>query len=126
MNLSEFIERNVDAIVDEWAEFARTSLPPARGLSPEELRDHARLLLQHIADDIDRPQSDEDQHEKSRGNRPGNAPEVTETARQDADQRFRQGFSLNEMVAEYRALRASVVRRWTEQLREPASTRWAS
>ncbi|AKJ29260.1 sensor histidine kinase [Caldimonas brevitalea] len=116
MSLSDLIQSHVDAIVDEWAEFAKTNLPTARELAPEELRDHAKLLLQHVASDIRAPQSDSEQHEKSRGNRPSNAPELTATARADAEQRFRQGFTLKEVVAEYRALRASVVRRWFDQL----------
>ncbi|WP_157991422.1 ATP-binding protein [Caldimonas tepidiphila] len=116
MKLSEFIERNVDSIVEEWTEHAQANLPSARGLPPEELRDHTKQLLLHIADDMDTPQSGEDRHEKSRGNRPENAPEITRTAKADADQRFGLGFSLGEMAAEYRALRASVVRRWTERL----------
>lgn len=119
MTLSDFIEREIEAIVDEWSAFAKTSLPPARELSPEELRDHAELLLRHAASDMRTPQSGGEQHEKSRGNRPGNAPELTRMARADAEQRFRQGFSLNEMLAEYRALRASVVRRWTAEIKSP-------
>lgn len=114
MTLSQFISQEIDAIVEEWAEFARENLPPARTLAPQELRDHARKLLLHVAEDMDSPQNSHDRHEKSRGNRPGNAPGITDTARQDAQQRFEQGFALNEVVAEYRALRASVVRRWRE------------
>lgn len=116
MRLSTFIERNTEVIVDEWAEFARSCLPPAKDLSDEDLRDHARQLLQHMARDMEQPQSGEAQHAKSRGNQPGNAPELTEVAKADAEQRLRQGFSLAEMLAEYRALRASVVRRWMESL----------
>ena len=111
MRLSEFIERKVDDIVDEWAEFAQTNIPPARELSPDALRDHAKVLLLHIADDLDTRQSGEEQHQKSRGRRPGNAPQVTKTARQDAKSRFSEGIYLNEMLVEFRAMRASVMRR---------------
>lgn len=45
MTLSQFISQEIDAIVEEWAEFARENLPPARALAPQELRDHARKLL---------------------------------------------------------------------------------
>lgn len=116
MKLTEFVERNVDAIVDERAEFAQANLRPARDLPAGDLRDHAKHLLLRIADDMDTPQKAQDQHEKSRGGRPGNSPDVTSTARADAEQRLRNGFSLNDLVAEYRALRASVVRRWTDQV----------
>ncbi|MGN6527078.1 MAG: RsbRD N-terminal domain-containing protein [Burkholderiaceae bacterium] len=93
MRLSEFMKREADAIVEEWAEFARTCIPVARDLSEVELRDHAKLMLQRMADDMEQPQSDGDKHQKSRGNQPGNAPELTEAARADAEQRLRQGFS---------------------------------
>lgn len=115
MRLSDFIERNIDAIVDEWAEFAQSCLPPAKDLSDEALRDHAKWLLQHMAVDIEQPQSGEQKHKKSRGNQPENAPDLTVAAKADAEQRLRQGFSLAEVLAEYRALRASVTRRWVAQ-----------
>lgn len=116
MRLSEFIRHSIDDVVDEWAEFARSNVPSAEHLGPEELGSYARKLLLHIADDIEARQSASDEYEKSRGKRPDNAPAVTESARQDADQRLRQGFSLMDVFAEYRALRANVVRRWTGQL----------
>ena len=117
MRLSEFIRQELDPIVAEWSEFAKTCIPPARDLSLEDLSDHAKALLQHVADDMEQPQSGQEQHDKSRGNRPENAPRVTEMARKDAEQRFRQGFSLNEMFSEHRALRATVIRRSSEQLK---------
>ena len=116
LKLSTFIQHHLDSIVAEWAEFAQSCLPPAKELSDEALRDHAKLLLQHMAADMDQPQSGEAQHAKSRGNQPGNAPRLTEAAKADAEQRLRQGFSLSEMLAEYRALRASVIRGWLQDL----------
>lgn len=53
MRLSEFIEREIDHMADEWAEYAWTSIPAARNLSPDQLRDHGRQPLLHIADDTD-------------------------------------------------------------------------
>ncbi len=116
MRLAEFIEKTIDDIVDEWAEFAQSSLPPARDLCAADLRDHAKAMLEFIAQDMAEPQSGDQQHDKSRGKLPDNAPGLTRTAKDDAEQRFRQGFTLNEVLAEYRALRASVIRRWREQL----------
>lgn len=116
MKLSAFIQHHIESIVTEWAEFAQSCLPPAKELSDEALRDHAKLLLQHMAADIEQPQTGEAQHSKSRGNQPGNAPLLTEAAKADAEQRLRQGFSLSEMLAEYRALRACVIRGWMQSL----------
>ena len=119
MNIAEFIKQQVERIVDEWVEFARTKLPPAHDFTREELADHAKVLLLAIADDLEHSQGAEDTHEKSQGNKPGNAPEVTRIARDHATQRFEQGFSLDHLVSEFRALRASVIRRWCKQLAEP-------
>lgn len=113
--LAAFSRTAIDEIVEEWAEFARTNIDEAQLLAPEELRDHAHMILTSVADDIERPQSDEAQHQKSRGERPNNAPAVTRAAQQDADERFRQRFPLNAVIAEYRALRASVIRRWSDE-----------
>lgn len=115
MTLTELIQRDVDDIVSEWEQFARTSIPPAQDLSPEELRDHARLLLLAVAADLQTAQGGADQHDKSRGELPDNSPRITETAHQHARHRFEQRFSLDQMLSEVRALRASVLRRWVEQ-----------
>jgi hypothetical protein len=51
MNLSAFMSRNVDAIVDEWESFAKTLLPIAGTMSRLALRDHCRdILLAAVAD----------------------------------------------------------------------------
>ena len=115
MTLAELIRREVDDIVREWEQFARTSIPPAQDLSPTELRDHARLLLLAVATDLQTPQDDADQHDKSRGDLPNNSPEITKTAHAHAQHRFEQRFTLDQMLSEIRALRASVLRRWVDQ-----------
>lgn len=115
MTLAESITRNVDDIVGEWEHFARTTIPPAIDLSPEELRDHARVLLLAIAADLRKAQGDADQHEKSRGELPNNSPEITKTAHLHAEHRFVQRFTLDQMLSEVRALRASVIRRWLDE-----------
>lgn len=115
MTLAESITRSVDDIVGEWEHFARTTIPPAVDLSPEELRDHARVLLLAIAADLRKVQGDADQHEKSRGELPNNSPEITKTAHLHAEHRFVQRFTLDQMLSEVRALRASVIRRWLDE-----------
>lgn len=116
MNLAGYIQREIDLIVEEWEAFARTSIPCARALSVEELKDHARVILLAVVADMRSAQAEQARHDKSRGDLPSNAPQVTETAQKHAQHRFNQGFSLNEMVSEYRALRASVLRRWTQAM----------
>ncbi len=116
MNLAEYIQQEINPLVEEWEAFARTSIPPARMLSVEELSDHARVLLLAVVADMQGAQAKQAKHDKSRGDLPNNSPKVTETAHGHAQHRFDQGFSLNEMVSEYRALRASVLRRWAEAM----------
>ena len=119
MNIGAFIRQQVEPIVDEWVEFAQTRLTPSHGFSREELADHAKVLLLAIADDVGKSQGAQTTHEKSQGNKPGNAPEITRIARDHAAQRYEQGFSFDHLVSEFRALRASVIRRWCKQLKEP-------
>lgn len=113
MTIPDFIEQQVDLIVNEWSEFAGTRLP-SDALTFEELADDARVLLLAIAADMREAQGAQSRHDKSQGNAPGNAPEVTRIARAHAEQRFALGFSLDHLVSEFRALRASVIRRWSE------------
>ncbi|MET0209107.1 MAG: sensor histidine kinase [Burkholderiaceae bacterium] len=116
-DLAAYVVDNVDAIVDEWEAFARTRGIAASTLSSDDLRDHARIVLQAVATDMASQQDAAQQHAKSIGNvlhrRDGDVPR---TCRMHAQHRFEQGFTLSEMVSEYRALRASVIRRWTAEL----------
>ncbi|WP_167784744.1 sensor histidine kinase [Ramlibacter rhizophilus] len=118
MNISAFLNEQVEPIVDEWVVFARSKLPASHQFTRHELADHAKVLLLAIAADMAQAQGGGDQHDKSQGNKPENAPNITRTAREHAEQRFDQGFSLDHLLSEYRALRASVIRRWTQQLQE--------
>ena len=120
MDISDFTEQEVDRIVDEWVAFARTRQPASHVLAREELADHARLLLLSIAADLRNSEGAKARHDKSQGNAPGGAPEITRIAQAHAVQRFKQGFLMDDLVSEFRALRASVIRRWTKQV-EPVN-----
>jgi len=116
VDLARYIKQEIDPIVEEWEAFARSNIPPARDLSVDELRDHARVLLQAVIADMQVEQAGPAQNAKSRGDLPNNSPQVTETSQAHAQHRFAQGFTLNQMVSEYRALRASVLRRFTDAM----------
>lgn len=116
MNLAQIAIEELEAIVDEWVEFARDSGGTSQGMTREALADHAKLLLQAIAADLGRPEGAGGKHDKSQGKTPGGSPDITRIAQDHAAQRFQQGFSLPQLVAEFRALRASVIRRWVAQL----------
>ena len=112
MQLSDFIRENHESIVSEWETFARTLVPAAAGISSSMLRDHAEEILGAVVADMSSVQSSEEQAEKSKGRAahglvggPGTIHAVV---------RIESGFRLDQLVAEYRALRASVLRLWRE------------
>lgn len=111
MRLSEFILSNMEAILVEWERFAKT-LPPGRNLSTVALRNDAERMLHFIAADIETTQTAQQQQDKSEGH----GPEAggSSAAHDHGVQRLGEGFTLNELVAEYRALRASVLRLWLD------------
>ena len=113
---AQFIVQHIDSVVDEFESFARTTGPSAEHLSSRELRDHARIVLEAVAADMARPQSGSVQHERAEGHAQPTFSRVRETACKHAQHRFEQEFTLPQMVSEYRALRASVIRRWSAQL----------
>lgn len=114
VSLADYIRAEAESIVDEFAEFARTHLESAEHLSAVELRDTAAELLSYVADDMDSPQSETERSDKSRGDSPHNSPGLVGEAKSHAQDRLAARFTLNEMVSEYRALRANVVRRWRD------------
>lgn len=112
-----FIVANVDAIVDDFEAFARGAAPAAALLGSAELRDHAKLVLQAVAADMDTDQSMLEQRAKADGDAEASTfSRIQESSRMHAKHRFEQGFTLPEMLSEYRALRASVIHRWTTHL----------
>ena len=79
------------------------------------LRDHALQMLQTIVADLRTPQTRDEQSEKSKGNSDGNEGGADTAAEVHGAGRAGSGFTVGEMVAEYRALRASVIRLWIRQ-----------
>jgi hypothetical protein len=114
MRLAEFIRQDMEAILAEWEAFAATLLPAAAGMTALALRDHAQHILEAVAKDLTTPQTREAQSEKSKGRAPKVAGAPETAAETHALLRARTGFDINQLVAEYRALRASVLRRWMD------------
>jgi signal transduction histidine kinase len=112
VRLAEFIRNNHESIVAEWEAFARSLLSGQGETSALVLRDHANEILDAIADDMESLQSLEEQAQKSKGRgddgRLGGAGKIHATVRIEG------GFRLDQLVAEYRALRASVLRLWRD------------
>jgi len=109
--LSCFIRDNVEPILAEWETFAR-SLPEGAAMNVAALRDHAKEMLLVVAADLERPQSDSAQDEKARGERDAGDTRGATAAQEHGAGRAGSGFTVGEMVAEFRALRASVTRLW--------------
>jgi signal transduction histidine kinase len=83
------------------------------------LRDHASAMLSAIAADLATSQSSHEQSEKSKGLAPTEESAPATAAEQHGAGRAISGFTLEQMIAEYRALRASVIRLWTMDKGEP-------
>ena len=112
-NLADFVRANMDKILAEWETFARTLLPSAATMDSLALRDHAKQILQAIAKDIVTAQSPREQAEKSTDDTSEDLTVQTAAASHGA-LRHTSGFDLRQLVAEYRALRASVLRLWEQ------------
>lgn len=115
MRLADFIEENAKKILDDAEVFARTQVPAGVTLDSTSLRDHLPQIMKAIVLDLRTPQSTEQQQAKSEGRAP--KEEGTESAAASHGRiRARSGFEANQMVAEYRALRATVIRLWATDL----------
>lgn len=106
-----FILENIDEIVAEWEAFARTATPAADTMDSLALRDHARQMLEAMARDIETWQSSDQQEAKSKGLGPVFLGKETAAAAHGA-LRHTAGFDLAQLVSEFRALRATVLRLW--------------
>jgi len=115
MRLHLFIERHMDEILAEWVAFARTLDAGTEELTLLQLRDHAEAILRSIAADIDSRQSNSEQYEKSRGNSPGEGS-ASSAASIHGTQRHQIKFTLAQLSAEFRALRATVLRLWLPRM----------
>ena len=114
MRLHQFIAESSESILAEFEEFARTHTAAGEAMDIAALRDHAGEMLAAIALDISQHQSVEEQELKSKGDAPVPADADSTAAERHGTDRAGSGFTLEEMFAEYRALRASVLRLWTD------------
>lgn len=114
MRLAQFITEDIELILVEWEAFARSLLIGGQEMTSLALRDHATQILQAIALDIEESQTDLAQAYKSKGH--VRIAEATRTAAQTHGAlRYLAGFDLRQLAAEFRALRASVLRLWLQR-----------
>jgi signal transduction histidine kinase len=120
--LADFIRQNQAPIVEEWIEFARTISPASDKMSKLALQDHIVDILGFVADDLESAQTPRERFDKSRGDGPKDGPFSESAAEVHAALRLADGFDIDQMVSEYRALRASVVKLWVAHHPALAST----
>lgn len=113
MRLSQFILSASERIISEWEMFARSCLPAANVMDLEQRRDHLAGMLKTIAIDLDTPQTKHEQREKSIGNDDAHVDSNTAANAHGTD-RAANGYTPEQMVSEFRALRASILRLWSE------------
>jgi signal transduction histidine kinase len=118
LELATFIDEGRVTIVAEWEAFARTLVPAAAQMNPTALRDHADEILSAIVGDMRSRQTDAEQAEKSKGK--GQTQHMEAMGKLHATLRIEAGFKLGQLVSEYRALRASVLRLWEKKGHDPA------
>ncbi len=117
MRLDRFINEQMEAILTEWQGFAETLLPAAGQMTELALRDHARQILQAIALDIKTKQNPQEQLDKSQG-LATDEDTIDSAASIHGAMRQASNFTLLQLSAEFRALRATVLRLWLPQLKE--------
>jgi signal transduction histidine kinase len=114
MRLAEFIRANIEPIAREWEEFAKTCTPAAIGMTRNGLLDDVTMILRAVAEDMEQPQTPAEQEAKGRSQR-STGPLGT-AASSHVSLRIDSRFDLAQIVSEYRAIRASVVRLWAKSL----------
>lgn len=114
VRLADFILANREPILQKWEDFAKTILPEGH-MDRRELRDHADQMLTSIAADLRTAQTEQEQALKSKGLGPHSKNDSA--AEIHAQDRLESGFSMEQMISEYRALRASVLSLWSHEIK---------
>lgn len=118
--LAQFIRDNTDQILSEWDAFAR-GLHTAEVVDVATLRDHAREMLAAVAGELELLETPDESAPVGETDAPRQRRRST-AAQEHGAGRADSGFTVGQMVSEFRALRSSVVRLWTRQVREVDAT----
>ena len=105
MQFAQFILANIELILQAWEEFASSI-----DLNKTGLRDNAKAMLLDIAVDLGTRQTKREQSNKSKGIAPVN--KINKASVDHGIERLDAGFSIIEIMSEFRALRASVIALW--------------
>jgi len=111
--LADFIEQHAEVIIEHAITFAK-SVKVEASMDDAALRDHLPEIVHVIVADLRTPQTRAEEIEKSEGRAPIQAGRPRSAAGTHALHRAHSGYSISDLVSEYRALRASVMRLWTD------------
>ena len=115
--LSRFITEQRQAILGAWEAFIK-ELPAAERIDAAAARGHAQSMLNVIAADLETSETDEQRDLKSRGHLDAARADTLTPASQHGLGRALGGVGVEATVAEFRALRASVIGLWMEQQKQ--------
>jgi signal transduction histidine kinase len=111
MHIAKFLEVAQEPIMDAAVAFART-IPALHETDEKTLRDHLPRMLKAISADLRSAQSRTEAITKSHGSAPeSSSPTSSQT---HGLLRAQSGITIEQLVAEFRALRSSVLRLWSE------------
>jgi signal transduction histidine kinase len=119
MRLADFISAYPDTILTAWDAFAKSNEPAALSMDAGALRNHAAQMLAAIAADMGTSQTRAQQVDKSEARAPADDDSAASI---HGAARLISGFTMVQLVAEYRALRSSVLRLWADHGKMGAST----
>ena len=109
--LADFIEHHAETIIAHAMTFAKT-VEIGTPLDDVALRDHLPEIVEAIVADLRTPQTRSEEITKSEGRALAPIGRPRSAAGTHALHRAHSGYSISNLVSEYRALRASVLRLW--------------
>lgn len=113
MKLAQYIQEQMERLLDDWEEAARVIAPELQGKDSHSVRDHAQAMLEFIAKDLSEPETRNEAIRKSLGK--VRTTPVSIAARRHGSDRLEQGLTLRQAIQELLALRERVTRFWYEQ-----------
>ena len=108
MSLSAFIRDHHEEIISEFAVFAKTLMPPGTEMTEAELRDHAEDILTAVVRTWALRRAATNSPSSRRV--AASAKTMQASGKLHADDRIQHGFTFRSVLAEFRALRATVLR----------------
>lgn len=107
MRMADVIDSNLDEIFKEWDAFIASQFSSAENINAFAGRDHRRDILGTIAGALRQPETSTTSLASALANTPETGAEM------HGRMRAEDGFSITQIVSEYCALRATVMRLWT-------------